>query len=321
MSIRRWVAFALVLLPVSMSIGLSLALGPRLPSPMSTTVGFDGHLGGLALPSVFLLFACINLLALTAFFFGALLSQAPRTALAMYAAVALFFAVFSLGIVILNAVGVGSPPARGEERLGIVVLLASILLAVLGALAVAILAGEGAEDTAPARSLSLDPGESAVWCDSVTLPAGLWIAISIVQIAYVCYLLVPPAAGAMGRAAAPDHWVGLGILLLAMNAVLVQLSRLTIMATHRGVRIALGPWRWPRWTLPAESIRSARPCVVAPLAWAGWGVRLGPRGLGLIMRRGPGIRISRDHRLPLVVSSTDATRGAAFINAVASDAS
>lgn len=306
MILRHWLALALVLIPLSISIAVSLALSPRLPSTVVTSIGLDGHLSTPATATHFLSKAACVMVLLAVLLGGALLSRAPRSACGMYGGLALFFGAHTLGVVLLNLV----PAGADSSWPGMTVLGVSGAVALLGGgIIAALTVGQDSPGATP-LPLSASPGATLMWFDTVTFPARLWVVIGFVQVAYIALSLVVDLPGLPSL---PASWAFFAFLLI-VNLHLVWLGRLTVSATHKGLSLSLGPWRWPRWTIPAATILEARPRTISPLSWGGYGLRLTPSGLGFIMRRGPGLSITRRGRLPLVLNSTDAERGAALIN-------
>ena len=94
-----------------------------------------------------------------------------------------------------------------------------------------------------------------------------------------------------------------------------------VRADRRGVLVR-GALGWPRVSIPNADIAEVRIVEVNPTAdFGGWGWRMAPgRRTGIIMRRGPGIEITRKDGRRLVVTVDDAQTGAGVIKTLTSRA-
>ena len=68
--------------------------------------------------------------------------------------------------------------------------------------------------------------------------------------------------------------------------------------------------------IPREQITAAHADTIEPLAWGGWGYRITPRGRAAVVRRGPGLVLSRRDAVPFAVTVDDPQAGADLVNAV-----
>ena len=141
----------------------------------------------------------------------------------------------------------------------------------------------------------------------------------IVHASASVYLVV--LALLLGTAAALAFWVDVwaaGPVLLVAVVCLVALT-VRLRVDSRGLRLGFGPWGWPRMTVPLREIAYAEVIDVRPAEWGGWDYRLRRSGRGLVLRRGPGVRLELSAGRHFVASVRDPGRIAGLLNALLDD--
>ncbi len=108
----------------------------------------------------------------------------------------------------------------------------------------------------------------------------------------------------------------LWVRLLEMLAVAAVVSFSSVVATvdEEGLRVGVGPVRWPRWRVATKDVEGAEAIDVKPLRYGGWGYRVKPGVRAVIIRSGQAIRVARRGASDLVVTVDDAEAGAALLN-------
>lgn len=167
---------------------------------------------------------------------------------------------------------------------------------------------------APAAPLPLADHERAVWMRTVSIaPSGqIVLGIGVFFAIAMTVLLL-----AQGIAAG---WITAAVSLLAMVLVATGLSfRVRASAVGLRVRSAAG---WPRVTIPADEIASARAIQVDPFAeFGGWGYRIGTDGRrGFVLRAGEALEVTRTNGRVFVVTVDDAATAASVLAAAAAAA-
>jgi hypothetical protein len=114
-----------------------------------------------------------------------------------------------------------------------------------------------------------------------------------------------------------DAWAASPVLLVAVACLIVLTVRLGV--DSHGLHVGFGPWGWPRMTVPLREIAYAEVIDVRPAEWGGWGYRLRRSGRGLVLRRGPGVRLELSAGRHFVASARDPERVAGLLNALLDD--
>ena len=165
-----------------------------------------------------------------------------------------------------------------------------------------------ATDEAATPALGLADDERAVWTRTVTPQSWVFVALfggMLVLLAGVTIALAVDGA---------SYWSTLGIaIVLVPVAVGTSFWRVRVSAAGFTVRSLLG---LPRFSVPIDQIESARVTQVTPLGdFGGWGVRFGSHGrLGVVVRAGEALEVSRLTGRTIVVTVSDARSAAALIN-------
>jgi hypothetical protein len=153
---------------------------------------------------------------------------------------------------------------------------------------------------APSSSIEFAPGESVVWIDRVGTPWVRQVSVIAAVTAVVMFWLAPPVTSP-----------------LAIVAVaLALISDVTVRIDADGVHTLWGPFGWPRPRIPLQQITAARAEHIRPREWGGWGYRVSPRGVAAVIRRGPGLVVSRTGRPDYAVTIPHAAAGAEVLNAL-----
>jgi hypothetical protein len=93
------------------------------------------------------------------------------------------------------------------------------------------------------------------------------------------------------------------------------LWRVTVDSRGVTVRSAFG---LPRVHIAAGDVVEARAIEVDPVRqFGGWGIRYGALGWGVVVRGGPAIEVTREGKMPFIVTVADAATGAALLTALA----
>lgn len=164
---------------------------------------------------------------------------------------------------------------------------------------------------APGRTvrLQLAPGERAAWFGTASMGrAGvivLSVAVLVLAVATVWVFLLEP---------------GVGWILAALTVLLIVLIATTLVFRVRAgaegltVRSIAG---WPRWSIPASDIADVQVVTVNPMGdFGGWGLRLSVDGrVGVVLRTGEALQITRRKGRPFVVTVDDAETAAAVLSA------
>jgi len=165
-------------------------------------------------------------------------------------------------------------------------------------------------DASEAPVLDLGASARAVWMQQLEPSRGLGaFVIGVLALTFV-------GGGITVWLAAP---VGASIVFCVGAAVIGALAigtmfwRVRVEESGFSVISVLGV---PRFVIPLAEVQRAAPVEVHPARdFGGWGIRWGGRGrLGVIVRGGEAIEVQRTNGTSLVVTVSDATRGAALLN-------
>lgn len=213
----------------------------------------------------------------------------------------------------------GLPSAQGVELPGwflAVTLLGPVLPAVVVALLVPRAEVPDAQGPPPthAEYAPLEDGKVPSWQGSTSMGASVrWAILALVTGSGLCL------AALMGAWTYLIEALTLGGLVLALGGLVLAMSRFTLTADASGmtVRSWLG---WPRKEIGSSKISLAQAVQVQPLGdFGGWGWRFNLAGeQGIVLRTGPGVRISYGAGRVLVVTVDEDAQGlAATLNSAA----
>lgn len=301
--VRRALAgFTLALAPIAVG-GVWLAVRHDLPDPMATHWGFGGEADGFSRPGPFV--AIITAATAAAAVLGVVLLVADRHR----SSVRMMAGVIGWVAWLLAAAGVSSMlVARGvgdahDVRSGWGVMTATIAVAATGAVLAYWLVPLAAErDTAavPAATYDLKPGERAVWIGTARSAPLLLTAVAL-------------AVAAAGLLLYSVMWAGVALL---VALPMVWTHSISVRIDNDAVTAHFGPLGWPEVRTPISRIRTASVQDIDPLRWGGWGYRISRRGTALVVRRGPGLVLTRTTGSDLAITVDAPEQGAELINAL-----
>ncbi|TSD58699.1 DUF1648 domain-containing protein [Aeromicrobium piscarium] len=149
-----------------------------------------------------------------------------------------------------------------------------------------------------------DPVPAAASADwSGVVRSDIFLGISGVVLLAGVVLLFLPAPGFM-----------IGIILVVTGLPLLATAWWRVTVDQRGVRLrSLAPW--PVWRVGADRITGAEVTTIGPGEFGGWGVRMTPRGTGVVYQCGEAVVIHRRDARPLFIVIDDARGAAAAVNA------
>lgn len=306
----RWLAAGLVVgLPLLFVVGSYLWWRDRLPDPMPSHWGASGEvddtvsLAGMA-TTMAVIAGAGALLAWSGALAYRLSWSARRTLVVIGAAAAGFGAGLWLTVATL-ALDVTDPYQAPEPTWQILALLVAMVLVPVVVLA---LLGR-----APARSAAT--GRPAPDLPRAPLPAGGpgWREVLLPSAWFLLFLMILFGLGAV-LAIVLNLWAGSPVLLVTLACGLLAISRITV--DQRGLHLGLGPWARPRITVPLAEIASAEMTEVRPSEWGGWGYRIRPGGRGLVLRRGPGVRLVLSEHREFVFNTRAPEHVAGLINSL-----
>ena len=194
---------------------------------------------------------------------------------------------------------------ESAEQVGLIEVTAVLAAAVLVGTVGWFLAGKGLAipyqaPEMPMATVDLETGEQAVW---VGKSESRWV----------------PVLG-LGLIVAAGLILGiLGAILFVVSVLAFFFSAARVAVSDRGVSIGLGWWGWPRRVVSLDDISRAEVLDVEPMSFGGWGLRVvggrAPTGTwALVIRRGPGLRITRPDHADIVVTVDDPEQGAGLVN-------
>lgn len=293
---------------------VALAWRDRLPDPVASHWGPDGVDGtssfaGLlaVLPAVGVPFA---VLAWAIAFFAGRSALTRRFAAALAVWVGGFAAALTL--VMLSAqLDVASAADVGDIGGGIALAFAGPL--VLAALAAWVTPGDEAlPATAPvpasAARLTLPDGEVATWVRRID-----WVHPAVVVA--IC------AGFAVLMGVTTRTWWFAAVLFAFLATIVGGLSSWTVTVDARGL-VARARLPRPRVVVPLAEVEHAEVVQINPLReFGGWGLRMGIDGrVGVIVRGGEALEVSRTGGRRVAVTVDDAATGAALLNTLAARA-
>ena len=210
----------------------------------------------------------------------------------------------TLRIVTLQAnLDVATWDVAGRLDLGDLTLAVAVtgVATLLGVLAAGDRADQAIDTTVPTAA-TIRPGEAVVWTGRATSLAGTLVPLALLLAAAVAAWLAPAEARTL-----------LLIVLPLVAAVTTTLAQVTVTIGPRGLVARLGWFGWPRIRVPIERIADVAVEQVEPAAYGGWGLRRVPGATGIVVRRGPGLRVARRGASALVITVADAEEAAGIL--------
>lgn len=142
-------------------------------------------------------------------------------------------------------------------------------------------------DAPPIAAVHIAEGERVTW--SRTLSSRLFIAVAILMLALVIVLLLPVLQGAE----AVGSLLFGGVVAVAALLLVVALCAFRVTIDERGLRVRSLTLGVAIGRIPLSEIATVEAAELEPTHWGGWGYRVMPGRSALILRRGPGLVITR----------------------------
>jgi hypothetical protein len=164
-------------------------------------------------------------------------------------------------------------------------------------------------ETPTVEPLSLGEDARVIWTATASASPKLAVVLALFAVALLIQAIV--LTFELGAAAWPIY--------LAPVVLALVLSTLTwrLRIDHRGV-VARSVLGFPRVTVPAGRIQGASVVTVSPVAdFGGWGLRWLPGQVGVILRGGEALRVSRRDGHTVTITTHDAGRAAGIVEAIA----
>lgn len=165
---------------------------------------------------------------------------------------------------------------------------------------------------APVAPLQVGPTERVVWFGDVR-PSRvyLWVTGGAILVVIASAVLVFAT-----QADTASRWITASAVLLVVVLGSVGLRfRVRIDADGLEARSIVG---WPVFRVPAEDVRSVEAAPINPVGdFGGWGMRWAPGRLGIVMRAGEGIVVTRKDGRIFAATVDDAETAASVLAAVA----
>ena len=212
-------------------------------------------------------------------------------------------AALSLAIVAANwEVGTWMA-ARSLSPVGVIMTLVATAFASAGAVRWAD-PNAAAPPTDPAQraTVGLRAGERAMWIGHARSPWGWPVAAAGAAIVLGSAVVGPPVAGIAG-------------VLLAAGGITFTSAR--VLVGGNGITVRFGPLAWPAVRIPLDQIAVGEAATIVPTASGGWGYRGSLRLFGhaaVVLRSGPGLKVTRRDGAVLLVSVDDPAEGAGALN-------
>lgn len=315
----RWVALVFPLALTAIATALTLVWLPRLPDPAATHWSGVGAPDGFGPPWTFpALSAGVGLsLTLLLWFAAAGSSSVRGSGIPTWSGFNRLIAALSAGTVtmlqFLAVVSAGIQldlvDARLAPPLGWAGLIGLGLLPLVGAIAWAVQPAVtvGGGDASPGEGLELSAAERAVWYRTTRGSATFFVVLIG---AAVCVLGV--GIWLLGDQR-PEGWILVGVgALLSCAIPMTGMFRVRVDGSGLAVSSAVG---WPTFRVPLADVGQAVAAPISPLSdFGGWGVRWAPGRMGVVLRAGEGIVVTRRDGRLFAVTVDDADTAAALLN-------
>lgn len=108
-------------------------------------------------------------------------------------------------------------------------------------------------------------------------------------------------------------WAG-GAALVVGGLLVAWSCVISVTVDRTGLTVGLGPIGVPRLRVPLARIAEAHVEDIVPLGYGGWGLRMHPGTLAIVLRSGPGIVVTRRSGRTLVVTVDDAETAVGLLN-------
>ncbi|WP_440312706.1 DUF1648 domain-containing protein [Leucobacter chromiireducens] len=314
----RWVALVFPLALTTIATVLTFVWLPRLPDPAATHWSGIGGPDGFGPPWTFpALSAGVGLgLTLLLWFAAAGSSSVRGSGIPTWSGFNRLVAALSAGTVtmlqflavISAAIQLDLADARLAPPLGWAGLIGLALLPIVGAIAWAVQPAVtvGGGEAFPGDGLELSAAERAVWYRT-TRGSGTFFVVLIGAAACVLgggiWLLGDQLA---------EGWILVGVGALLWCAIpMTGMFRVRVDGSGIAVSSAVG---WPAFRVPLADVAQAVAAPISPLGdFGGWGVRWAPGRMGVVLRAGEGIVVTRRDGRLFAVTVDDADTAAALL--------
>lgn len=146
----------------------------------------------------------------------------------------------------------------------------------------------------PLPYVPVDPGASAAWVGTARSP---WML-----------LMVIPGALLLAFVPGPARWSGVVVALVG-----AAFGWVTVRVGPAGVTVLLGGFL-PVRRIRLERIEQAGAEHIDPTQWGGWGYRISPRGVAVVVRGGDGLVLALTNGGAFAVTVDNAREGAGLVN-------
>lgn len=319
-AVSRFVLVAVATPVVAAAVGvlLQLATAAALPDPIAIHWGATGMPDGFGPAWVTLLLTVVLGLGMPLIIGGSGLAglrrgdrgPAYRLMGALAPAMSVFLSALTTASVLIQS---GLTDAADGPSIFPWLLAAGVLAVIVGIAAWLVQPDERSE---PDRATAaIDPplaaGERAVWLRRVRLSRG-----GVIVLAAALLLLVVVAAITMTASGSGTASTLLVVLIVLLVATIAASSMFHVRVDAAGLSVT-SVMGFPRVRIPVAQIADVEVVEVSPMGeFGGWGLRWAPGGgFGVVMRKGPAIRVRRTNGTVFTVTVDDAETGAALLTA------
>lgn len=164
--------------------------------------------------------------------------------------------------------------------------------------------------TTPGATMTLAPGERALWTASAVMAKPAMILIGVAMLVILGSAVLVWFTG--------DATAGLvvGVVFVVVVAASVTSTAFHVRVDDNGLTVR-SEFGLPKFNVPLADIASAEEIFVNPMGmFGGWGMRWAPGRFGVVLRSGPAIEVTRHSGKQFVVTVDDAETGAALLTAL-----
>lgn len=114
----------------------------------------------------------------------------------------------------------------------------------------------------------------------------------------------------------------LGIVSIVVGVLLAGVfAHLRVSIDWRGLRVTSGLFHIPLKRISVDQVKYAESAVLLPMQWGGWGYRVTAGRSAIILRRGPGLIVTKTNGKQFAVTISDPDIPAALLNTLRGDLS